>query len=99
MGFNGFINEIIEKNFSKIERRGERIRLRTVIRLRVLYTIVCGIIFVILNFLENFSAAFYVMLIYFVLMYRANNVNIIRLLARKNPKMPILKIIEGDMKP
>lgn len=98
MRFAKFMDGIIEEEIMRIEQTGERIRLKTLLKFRVLYTLVFGVIFLILMLGELMGSAFFVMVIYYILLYQTNNTSVIRYLAKKSPDTPISEIIEGDTK-
>ena len=98
MDFKTLISNIIEEEISALERDGENVRLKTLIKKRILYTVICGALFLLFTAATVLVPAFIVMIVYFVLMYRANNVSVITALAKKSPDTPIAEIIKGDMK-
>lgn len=98
MDVKTMMNNLIEEEISKLEQSGEKVRFKTLTKKWISYTLVFGTIFLLFMTMQNFVLAFVDMIVYFVFMYRTNNVTVITSLARKSPDTPIVDIIRGDMK-
>ena len=92
------MNDLIEEEISKFEQSGYKVRMKTLTKKRVLYTLIFGAIFAVFMAIPSFSLAFVDMVLYFVFMYNTNNVSVITDLAKKSPDTPISDIIKGEMK-
>lgn len=98
MDVKTMLNNLIDEEFTKIEQAGEKIKLKSLAKKRILYTLIFGAIFVVFTAIHNLEWAFIDMIVYFLFMYRTNNVSVITALAKKSPDTPISDIIKGDMK-
>ena len=98
MNIKTMMNNLIEEEISKLEQSGEKVKFKTLAKKRILYTLIFGAIFVVFMTIQNLGLAFVDMIVYFVFMYRTNNVSVITALAKKSPDTPISNIIKGDMK-
>lgn len=92
------MSELIEEEITQIEQNGEKVRLKTLLKIRVLYTLICGVIFALFLVFNNLFLAFVALVVYFVLLYFKDNVSVVTKLAQKSPDTPISEIIKGDMK-
>ena len=98
MNFKAILNNMIEEEFSKIEKEGKRVKLKTVTRKRVKYTLFSGLLFLMFLIVKAELFAFIDLIVYFILMYNANNLSVIAALSKKSPNTPVSDIIKGDMK-
>ena len=99
MYFKKILDELIEEEISLIEQAGEKVKLKTLFKRRVLYTMIFGAIFAVLIIKNSLFLAFVDLVIYFIVLYnKANNASVITALAKKSPDSPIADVIKGDMK-
>lgn len=98
MNFKTMMSELIEEEISKIEQNGEKVKLKTLLKKRIIYTLIFGAIFAVLLVVNNILLAFVDLVIYFTMLYKTNNVSIITNLAKQSPDTPVADIIRGDMK-
>ena len=98
MNFKTLMSELIEEEISKIEQNGEKVKLKTLLKKRIIYTLIFGVIFAVLLVINNIPLAFVDLVIYFIMLYKTNNVSIITNLAKQSPDKPVADIIRGDMK-
>lgn len=82
MNFKTMMSELIEEEISKIEQNGEKVKLKTLLKKRIIYTLIFGVIFTVLLVINNLPLAFVDLVIYFIMLYKTNNVSIITNLAR-----------------
>lgn len=92
------LNDMIEEEIQKIEQTGKKVRLKSVSSKKILYTVIFGTILLFLLALGQLFLALIDLVIYFILLYRTNNVSVIIKLAKKSPNTPIGNIIRGEMK-
>lgn len=97
MSVKKIMSNIIEEEISKLEQSGEKVRFKTVKKKRIIYTVVFGAFFVLFMIAELLPLAFIDMLIYFIMMYNANNARVITKLAKKSPDTLITDIIKGEI--
>ena len=98
MNFKTMMGNLIEEEIAKIEQNGEKVKLKTLVKKRIVYTLILGAIFAALIVANNLFLAFVDLVIYFILMYNTNNVSVITKLAKQAPDTPISDIIRGDMR-
>ena len=98
MNFTTMLGELIEEEISKIEQNGVKVKLKTLLRKRIIYTLFFGGLFAILLVAGNYLLAFVNLAVYFIVLYNLNNVSVISVLAKRSPDKPIADIIRGDMK-
>lgn len=98
MNFKTMMGNLIEEEIAKIEQNGEKVKLKTLVKKRIIYTLIFGVIFAALLVENNLFLAFIDLVVYFALMYNTNNVSIITKLAKQAPDTPVSDIIRGDMK-
>ena len=98
MDFKTMMSELIEEEITKIEQNGEKVKLKTLLKKRIIYTLIFGAIFAVLLVVNNILLAFVDLVIYFIMLYKTNNVSIITNLAKQSPDTPVADIIKGDMK-
>lgn len=89
MSAEEILKPIIEQEFEKYERNGEKIKLPSMTKTRIKYTVWC-----VLGAWLSFPIA---LIVYIVLMIRTNKVNTILRLAKKSPDKPIDQIISEEM--
>lgn len=98
MNLKMVLENMIEEEISSFERTGNKLRLKSLRKRRITYTIIFGIILVVLVAMDHLLLAFIDMIIYYILMYnKANNVSVLKKLAERSPDTPIGEIIKGDM--
>ena len=98
MDFKTMMSNLIEEEITKIQQNGERVKLKTLLKKRIVYTLIFGVIFAVLIVVNNLLLAFVDLVIYFIMLYQTNNESIITKLAKQSPDTPISDIIRGDMK-
>jgi len=86
----------IEEAICSIEQNGEKVWLKTLLKKRIIYTIIFYILFLFYMSI-HYSVGYVVMLKYFFILYRTHNASVIAKLAKKNPDTPFEDIIRGDM--
>ena len=98
MDFKTMMSNMIEEEIKKIQQNGERVKLKTLLKKRIVYTLIFGVIFAVLIVVNNLLLAFVDLVIYFIMLYQTNNESIITKLAKQSPDTPISDISRGDMK-
>ena len=96
--FKNVMAKLIEEEIANIEQSGEKVRLKTLSRKRLVYTLIFGGIFLLCIGAGQLALAFITMIFYYTMLYRATNVSVITKLAKKSPDTYIEDIIRGDMK-
>lgn len=97
MTVNDVLTPVIKQEFEEYERNGYKIKLKSVFKRRVKYSIICGI-FALLGFI-NPGFLIYAAIVYTVLMLKTrDNVKVIISLAKKEPDKAIKQIIAEEIK-
>lgn len=88
---------VIKQELKKYRDNGEKIRLKTATKKRIVRTVICVLIFVVFNDIIYYpSVTLFVLFVYACLMIKTNNANIIMGKAKKNPNIPVEEIIAND---
>jgi len=92
---------MIQKEIAILEQNGEQVYMKGVVRKRIWLTVILLAIGAALVFLEISWFFGYVVFIYFIYMYRLNEISYIIKLAKKSPDKPVSEIIRENsvMKP
>ena len=98
MEFKKLMRNLIEEEIANIEREGKKVKLKTLRKKRIKYTLIFGLIFLLMLASGLVPVAFIDLVVYFIFMYNANNVSVITKLAKKSPDTPISEIVKGDMR-
>ncbi len=92
------MSELIEEETSKIEQNGDKVKLKTLLKKRVIYTLIFGVLFLLLVNANFLFLAFIALVVYFVIMYNLNDTSVIIGLAKKYPNKLISDVIKEDMR-
>ena len=90
---------VIKQEMKKYRDNGQRLRLKTAIRKRIICTVLFAMLFIAFNDIIYYTSLMVIVLfIYACIMLKMNNTNIIFKEAKKNPDMPVDKIIAKEIK-
>lgn len=89
------LTPLITHELQKYEATGKKVKLKSIVKKRVKYSVICGIITLLGFFFPPFFLA---ALVYIFLMAKTNNkVAIIMDLAKKSPDKPIAQIVAEEI--
>lgn len=91
MSVEEILTPVIEQEFEKYESSGHKVRLRSVMKQRILYTLIC-----LLGGCGCFPVA---IIVYIFLMRRTGKIKTIIRLAKKFPDKSIQEIVESELQP
>ena len=98
MNATTLLNQIITEELNKIEQSGEKVKLKSIRKFRIIAGIILGFFALIyLSMPETWIISVICIAVYAFMFFNCDKVKTIARLAKKMPDTPIDEIIRGDM--